>query len=199
MNNPNHDIADSKGFLVNLLSIIGKLFAFVPAVLLSGYQAIKGKYLGGWWWMLGYARDCFGNVLIGPHANAKWIPKNGYKFGKVEPISKALAINLYQGTYFLPMIKWVKLTELDKNHMAKTLRSHKPDFDQSILNQRFIEMEIKRKEEKPHFMNRFKVPIMLLFYLGIGIPLTYHTFPNPICIGFLVVMPIFIYLVSKKK
>lgn len=143
MKSSNHDLADSKGVTLWVGQALFKAIVFFPALTLSLIQVIKQKWVGGYFWDLSYASDCLGNVLVGPHANVKWIPENGYKFGKIEPISKALAINLYNETFFQPMIKWVKLTEVDKNHMAKTLRSHEVEFDQGKLDR--ILMEIKNK------------------------------------------------------
>jgi hypothetical protein len=43
------------------------------------------------------------------------------------------------------MLKWVRLTEVDKNHMAKTLRAHEIDFDQNKLDQILKEIMPRKK------------------------------------------------------
>ena len=125
MKGQNKDIADSKGFGLWLLQVIMKTLITVPGFILSAYQAVKGKYFGGYMYTLAYGGDIWGNKLIGPHANAYWITSNGYKFGQDEPISLPLAINVARNTYTEKMKKYViGIEKVDPGHMKMTLLSH---------------------------------------------------------------------------
>lgn len=215
MKGNNNDIADTKGFGVWMLQFVTKTLVFIPGAYLNIKQAAKERRLGWYFYSLGYGGDIWGNKFIAPHANAHWITKEGYRFGLDEPISKPLAINVYNWTLTRKMIKYVKSVEIpDKNHLAKTLRSHGVEFDPIVMEQNikkimsgeaekeFIELEkrlreVERKNKVP-FMHRYKLAIMLSFYLVIAIPLTIQTFPHPIAIGFDVLVPVFIWLVVKK-
>lgn len=197
MKGQNKDIADSKGFGVWMLQVIIKSIVTVPGFILSAYQAVKGKYFGGYMYTLGYGGDIWGNKLIAPHANAKWVKPEGHQYGGDEPISLPLALSVRDNTILKPAIKYViSIEKADKNHMRKTLRAHGYELKNIDLN---IEEIMNKSKEKINFMDKYKLFIMLSFYLGIGIPLNYHTFPHPICVVYDIVLPIFIYLVNKKN
>jgi hypothetical protein len=125
MKGQSHEIADFKGFCIWMLQNVLKVLVFLPGLYLSGKQVIKDKYLGGWLYTLGYGGDIWGNKFIAPHANKHWKTPSGYSYGKDEPISLPLAINLRDGTHLPKCHKWVKgIEKSDKGHMRKTLIAH---------------------------------------------------------------------------
>ena len=111
---------DIIGFIIWIVSALAKLFLFIPSLVLSGYVAIKNKKLGDYFYSLGIGTDIYGNKLIAPYANKKFIKKGGRKYGGNETISKTMAYNKRDGYNTEVADKWENLINIfDKNHLSK--------------------------------------------------------------------------------
>lgn len=204
MKGQNNNIADSKGFLVNLLSIVAKVILLLPALLLNIGESKRKKQVGGYFYTLGYGRDIWGNKLIAPYANRYFIPADGHLFGLDEPISLPLAVNCRDDKFLDDEAKWwvYAIEKANHGHMRTTLKGH--DYELGDIDKK-VETIMKSKPKFPwkqmlsRIFNYWQEPLVTIFVLAVGIPLNYYTFPSPYAIVYDIVMSVLLFFVWKFR